>query len=84
MNLEDLLNHPNPEIKAIWEKSSQKEYGNLFQGSGDTVGMDVCEFIKKSDVPMGKKVTYPRTVVAYRNRWKYYLGKCCVWENLFL
>ena len=65
MNLEDPLNHPNPEVKAIWEKSSQKEYGNLFQGAGDTVGMDVCEFIKKSDVPIGKKVTYPRTVVAY-------------------
>ena len=30
------------------------------------MGMDVCEFIKKNDVPIGKKVTYPRTVVAYR------------------
>ena len=55
MNLEDLLNHLNPEVKAIWEKPSQKEYGNLFQGAEDTVGMDVCEFIKKSDIPMSKK-----------------------------
>ena len=66
MNLEDLLNHPNPHVRNIWEKSSQKEYGNLFQGFEDTKGMDVCEFIKKTDIPTNKKVTYPRTVVAYR------------------
>ena len=66
MNLEDLLWHPNPEIRTIWEKSSQKEYGNLFQGFRDTKGMDVCQFIKKEEVPKHKKVTYPRTVVAYR------------------
>ena len=27
--------------------------------------MDVCEFIRKSEVPTDKKVTHPRTVVAY-------------------
>ena len=64
MNLEDLLNHPNPEIKAIWEKSSQKECSNPFQGAEDAAGVDVCEFIKKSDALIGKKVTCPRTAVA--------------------
>ena len=66
MNLENLLNHPNPKIREIWEKSSQMECGNLFQGFMETKGMDVCEFIQKTDVPANKKVTYPRTVVAYR------------------
>ena len=50
MNPEDLLNHPNPEVKAIWEKSSQKEYGNLFQGAENTVGM--CN---TPDVGLGKE-----------------------------
>jgi len=66
MNLENLLSHPNPKVRATWEKSSQKEYGNLFQGYMETKGMDVCEFIQESDVPSNKRVTYPRTVVAYR------------------
>ena len=66
MNLEDLLNHPNQKVRTTWEKSSQKEYGNLFQGFGDTKGMDVCNFIPKSAIPKQKKITYPRTVVAYR------------------
>ena len=66
MNLEDLLNHPNPKVRETWEKSSVGEYGNLFQGFMDTKGMDVIEFIHKSEVPANKKVTYPRTVVAYR------------------
>jgi len=59
MNLEDLLKHPNPEVRAIWEKTSQKEYSNIFQGYLDTKGMDVLEFIHKSEVPKDKKVTYP-------------------------
>ena len=66
MNLEDLINHPNQKVRQTWEKSSQKKYGNLFQGYGDTKGMDVCKFLPKSDIPKHKKVTYPRTVVAYR------------------
>ena len=30
------------------------------------MGVDVCKFIKKGNVPVGKKVTHPRTVVAHR------------------
>lgn len=57
MTLEDQLKHPNPEIKAIWEKSSQKDYRNLFQGFGDTKGMDVLEFFHKLEVSANQKVT---------------------------
>ena len=66
MGLEELLKHPDPQVQTTWQKSSEKEYGNLFQGYGTTRGMDVCEFIPKKEVPSNKKVTYPRTVVAYR------------------
>ena len=30
MGLEDLLKHPDKQIRSTWEKSSEKEYGNLF------------------------------------------------------
>jgi hypothetical protein len=66
MSLRDLLKHPDPSVRTTWERSSCKEYGGLFQGHGDTKGKDVCKFIKKEDVPPGKKVTYPRTTVAFR------------------
>jgi len=66
MSLKDLLQHPDPKVREIWEKSSCKEYGSLFQGHGDTEGMNVLTFIPKEDVPPDAKVTYPRTTVAYR------------------
>merc|ERR1711884_654926 len=66
MNLGDLLKHPDPAIRKIWENSSEKEFGNLFQGYGNTKGMDVLEFIHKSEVPPNQRVTHPQTVVAYR------------------
>merc|ERR1711884_368599 len=66
MSLEDLLKHPDPKVRDVWEKSSQKEFGNLFQGFGETKGMNVLEFIHKLEVPKDQKVTYPRIVVAYR------------------
>ena len=66
MDLQALLNHPDPEIRERWQKSSTKEYGNIFQGFGETEGKDVCFWIPKGDVPKGEKVTYPRTVVDYR------------------
>ena len=66
MNPEDLLKHPNPEVRAIWEKSSRKEYGDLFQGFGETKGMDALQFLRKADIPAHEKVACPPIVVAHR------------------
>lgn len=66
MSLEDLLKHPDPDVRSIWENSNEKVYGNLFQGFGDTKGINVCTFIQRHQVPHGQKVAYPQMVVAYR------------------
>ena len=51
-----------------------KEIGRLFQGytcSNDehnTAGTDTCKFIRKKDIPSGRKPTYVRIVTAYREQ----------------
>ena len=66
MDLEALLQHPNPEIRERWQKSSTKEMGNIFQGHGETKGKNVCHFIFKHEIPCGEKVTHPWTAVDCR------------------
>merc|ERR1739836_265514 len=66
LSLHELLDHPDPQVRACWEKSVGKELGSLFQGFKDTKGMDVCKFIPKWQVPKNKKVTMPRIVCACR------------------
>ena len=67
LSLHELLNHPDPQVRACWEKPVGKELGSLFfQGFKDTKGMDVCKFIPKWQVPKNKKITKPRIVCACR------------------
>jgi hypothetical protein len=62
--------------KEHWEIATMcKEQGRLFQGyrcpKGEhgTQGTDTsCKFIRKQDLPPGKKPTYVRTVVDYREQ----------------
>lgn len=65
MDLEALLQHPNPEVRERWQKSSTKEHGSLFQGFGETEGKNVCQWVQKQDVLRGEKVTCPRTAADY-------------------
>ena len=60
MDLEALLRHPDPEVQARWQCLSTKEHVNVFQGSGDTEGKNVCFWIHKWEAPKGKKATHPR------------------------
>ena len=64
----DMIRHPNPDVRAKWLRSGESEFGRLFQGfePNDIEGKDVLEWIKRSEVPKGKKVTYPRTTIADR------------------
>lgn len=55
----------------LWILSNVQEYGRLFQGcppAGIPIseGTNTCRFIKRSEVPNGRKVTYARIVVADR------------------
>ena len=62
----DLINHPNPVIKERWTQAGIDEFARFAQGCGDTKGMDMVEFINKSDAPRKKKVTCAQCVVDHR------------------
>lgn len=54
--IDSLLDGPH---KEIWHKSLSNDRALLDQGNDfETKVTDTIEFIRKSDVPFGKKVTY--------------------------
>jgi hypothetical protein len=71
MEYKDLLK--DPKYREDWSRAAANELGRLFNGVGknkdgtqQVVGTNTCHWIKRSQVPRGKKVTYARTVVAIR------------------
>jgi hypothetical protein len=64
-----LMNHPDPEIRKTWQRSSANEYGRTMQGVGknrqkgeEIAGTDTMHLIKKCNISKGKKITYARFV----------------------
>ena len=54
-------------MKETWKIGLSNELGRLAQGVGTRVdGTDTIDFIKKSDVPNNKKVTYANFICDYR------------------
>jgi len=51
-----------------WDRAMCHEIGRSFQGYNEIQGNNTCKFIKFSDVPKDRKVTYCRIVVADRPR----------------
>jgi hypothetical protein len=71
MEYRDLLK--DPKHRETWSRAAANEHGKLFNGEGKNAdgtqrvkGTNTCRWIKKSQVPKGKRVTYARTVVAVR------------------
>jgi hypothetical protein len=71
MEYKDLLK--DPKYREDWSRAAANEFGRLFNGVSKNadgtqriVGTNTCRWIKISQVPRGKKVTYARTVVAIR------------------
>jgi hypothetical protein len=64
----DLIKHPNEVIRQRWLTSGENEFGRLFQGfkPNNIEGLNVLNWFRRSAVPLGKKVTYPRHTVAER------------------
>ena len=67
MEMRDLRNHPNKKKREEWDRLSANEYGRLMKGIGmkqegksRVQGCDTFHFIKKNQIPKGKKVTYAR------------------------
>ena len=73
LEFRDLLNHKNSDIKKKWGRLGENEYGRLMQGIGKNCppeeqikGTNSMHFIKKHQVPKGKRVTYARFVADIR------------------
>jgi hypothetical protein len=71
MEYRDLLK--DSKHRETWSRAAANEFGRLFNGVGKNAdgtqivkGTNTCHWIKKSQVPNGKRVTYARTVVAAR------------------
>ena len=60
-SFKDFLNHPDPMIRNRWLCSGENEYHRLSKD-----GMGVLDWIRRSEVPQSKMVTYPCIVVDYR------------------
>jgi hypothetical protein len=50
----------------VWIESSCEEIGRLFQGYKLIKGTNTCIWIRKCDIPRGKRATYLRIVCAHR------------------
>jgi hypothetical protein len=71
MEYKDLLK--DPKYREDWFRAAANKFGRLFNGVGKNadgtqrvVGTNTCHWIRRSQVPRGKKVTYACTVVAIR------------------
>ena len=50
----------------IWEERACNKWGGLFKGWKEYKGLDMIGFIRKQDIPKGRKATYIHTVCAIR------------------
>jgi hypothetical protein len=53
-------------LQPLWKRGSGNESGRLFQGIRDIAGTDTCFFIKLTDIPKNRKITYGRKVCDYK------------------
>ena len=69
MEMRDLVRHLDQEIQKKWKHSVSNKFGRLMKGIGRKQnngksrvgeGHDTCRFIKKHQIPKGRKVTYAR------------------------
>jgi hypothetical protein len=56
----------DPRLQPIWKRGFGKKYGRLFQGIGDIPGTDTCFFIKLTNIPKDRKITYGKIVCDYK------------------
>jgi hypothetical protein len=65
LDYRQLINHPDLEIRKIWQYSVSNEFGRTMQGVGKNrtkdkriKGTDTMKFILKQNIPKNKKVIY--------------------------
>jgi hypothetical protein len=56
----------DPHLQPLWTRGSGNECGRLFQGIRDIPGNDTCVFIKLTNIPKDRKITYGNIVCDYK------------------
>jgi hypothetical protein len=56
----------NPQLQPLWTRGFDNECGRLFQGIRDIAGTDTCFFIKLTNIPKDRKITYGKIVCDYK------------------
>jgi hypothetical protein len=52
----------DPRLQPLWKRGFGNECGRLFQGTIDIPGTDTCFFIKLTNAPKDRKITYGKIV----------------------
>jgi hypothetical protein len=56
----------DPRLQPLWKQGFGNECGRLFQGIRDIPGTDTCFFIKLTNVPKDRNITYGKIVCDYK------------------
>jgi hypothetical protein len=56
----------DPRLQPLWKRGFGNECGRLFQGIRDIPGTDKCFFIKLTNIPKYRKITYGKIVCDYK------------------
>jgi hypothetical protein len=56
----------DPRLQPLWKRGFGNECGRLFQGIQDIPGTDTCFFIKLTNIPKDRNITYGKIVCDYK------------------
>jgi hypothetical protein len=56
----------DPQLQPLWKRGFGNKWWRLFQGICDIPGTDTCFFIKLTNVPKDRKITYGKIVCDYK------------------
>jgi hypothetical protein len=56
----------DPRLQPLWTRGFVNECGRLFQGIRDIAGTDMCFFIRLTNIPKDRKITYRKIVCNYK------------------
>jgi hypothetical protein len=56
----------DPHLQPLWKQGFGNECGRLIQGIQDIPGTDTCFFIKLTNIPKDRKITYGKIVCDYK------------------
>jgi hypothetical protein len=56
----------DPRLQPLWKRGFGNEVGRLFQGICNIPGTDTCFFIKLTNIPKNRQITYGKIVCDYK------------------